>query len=39
MLLKRVKEDWEARMKGLTYKSPLPPDLKPSLDQLEMQHE
>ena len=38
-LLKRVKEDWEERMKGLTYKSPLPPDPKPPLDQLERQPE
>jgi len=33
-LLKAAREDWEARMEGLTYKSPLPPDLKPPLDQL-----
>jgi len=32
--LKAAKEDWENRMKGLVYKSPLPPDLKPPLDQL-----
>jgi aminobenzoyl-glutamate utilization protein B len=33
-LLKAAREDWEARMEGLTYKSPLPPGLKPPLDQL-----
>ena len=36
-LLKKVREDWEERMEGFTYKSPLPPDLKPPLDQLEKQ--
>ena len=38
-LVEKVREDWEERMKGLTYKSPLPPDLKPPLDQLEKQPE
>ena len=38
-LLVKVKEDWEERMKGNTYKSPLPPDLKPPLNQLEKQPE
>jgi hypothetical protein len=38
-LIKKVRENWEERMKGLTYKSPLPPDLKPPLDQLEKQPE
>jgi len=38
-LLKKVREDWEQRMEGLTYKSPLPPDLKPPLHQLEKQPE
>jgi len=33
--LAKVREDWQARMKGLTYQSPLPPDLQPPLDQLE----
>jgi len=33
-ILKKAKEEWEKKMKGLTYKSPLPPDLKPPLDQL-----
>jgi aminobenzoyl-glutamate utilization protein B len=34
-LLQRVKADWTARMQGLVYKSPLPPDLKPPLHQLK----
>ncbi len=33
-VLRKAKEEWKRRMKGLTYKSPLPPDLKPPLDQL-----
>ncbi len=33
-LLKNIKDDWMQRMKGLVYKSPLPPDLKPPLHQL-----
>ena len=33
-LLAAVKADWAMRMEGLTYKSPLPADLKPPLDQL-----
>jgi aminobenzoyl-glutamate utilization protein B len=33
-LLRKAQEDWKERMKGLTYKSPLPPDLEPPLDQL-----
>ncbi|KON30181.1 amidohydrolase [miscellaneous Crenarchaeota group-15 archaeon DG-45] len=33
-LVKRAKEDWAERMKGHKYVSPLPPDLKPPLDQL-----
>jgi len=33
-ILKKAKEEWKERMKGLSYKSPLPPDLKPPLDQL-----
>jgi aminobenzoyl-glutamate utilization protein B len=36
--LKMARDDWEARRKGRTYASPLPPDLKPPLDQLESQH-
>jgi aminobenzoyl-glutamate utilization protein B len=37
-LLGRAREDWQQRMKGLEYRSPLPPDLKPPLDQLESRH-
>ena len=33
--LEKVREDWQERMQGLTYKSPLPPDLKSPLDQLD----
>jgi aminobenzoyl-glutamate utilization protein B len=33
--LAQVKADWQARMTDLTYVSPLPPDLKPPLDQFE----
>jgi len=33
-ILKKANEEWKEKMKGLTYKSPLPPDLKPPLDQL-----
>lgn len=32
--LSKAKEEWRERMKGLTYRSPLPRDLKPPLDQL-----
>ena len=38
-LIKKVRKDWEERMEGFTYKSPLPPDLKPPLHQLEKQPE
>ena len=31
----QVKDDWEKRMRGRRYKSPLPLDLKPPLDQLK----
>ncbi len=34
-LLKRAKSEFAERTEGFTYKSPLPPDLKPPLDQLE----
>lgn len=34
-LLQAARRDWELRMQGLTYKSPLPPDLQPPLDQLD----
>ena len=33
-VLESARKDWEKRMKGLVYKSPLPPDLEPPLDQL-----
>ena len=33
-LLAAVKADWEMRIEELTYKSPLPTDLKPPLEQL-----
>ncbi len=33
--LARVREDWEAQMEDRTYRSPLPEDLEPPLDQLE----
>ncbi len=33
--LERVRKDWEQRMEGRTYQNPLPPDLKPPLDQFE----
>jgi aminobenzoyl-glutamate utilization protein B len=34
-LLQKVRDEWEDRMKGLVYKSPLPADMTPPLDQLE----
>lgn len=34
-LLQKAKEEWEERMEGRTYESPLPEDLEPPLDQLE----
>jgi aminobenzoyl-glutamate utilization protein B len=34
-IVKAAKEDWEKRMEGQKYVSPLPADLKPPLDQLE----
>jgi aminobenzoyl-glutamate utilization protein B len=33
-LLHAAREDWQLRMTGLEYRSPLPPDLEPPLDQL-----
>ncbi len=33
-VLSKAKEEWKERMKSLVYKSPLPKDLKPPLDQL-----
>jgi aminobenzoyl-glutamate utilization protein B len=38
-ILNSAKEDWSKRMEGLVYKSPLPPDLKPPLDQLPPMHD
>jgi len=32
--LRRAKDEWGERMKGNVYECPLPPDLKPPLDQL-----
>ena len=37
--LDRVHKDWEKRMEGRTYKCPLPADLEPPLDQLELHGE
>ena len=34
VLLKKAKDELKNRMSGFVYKSPLPPDLKPPLDQL-----
>jgi len=34
-LVAAARKDWKQRMQGLTYVSPLPPELKPPLDQLE----
>lgn len=34
-VLQKAKDEWTKRMQGLVYKSPLPSDLKPPLDQLE----
>ncbi|MBN1687251.1 MAG: hypothetical protein JW852_11385, partial [Spirochaetales bacterium] len=34
-LLKEVRKEFAERTKGVEYKSPLPPDLKPPLNQLE----
>jgi aminobenzoyl-glutamate utilization protein B len=34
-ILKRVKDDWESRMKDRVYTSPLPPESKPPLNQLK----
>ncbi len=38
-ILNSAKQDWNQRMEGLVYKSPLPPDLKPPLDQLPPMHD
>jgi aminobenzoyl-glutamate utilization protein B len=37
-LLENAKNEWKESMAGREYKSPLPPDLKPPLDQLEPMH-
>ena len=37
-LLKKAKEEWERQMTGREYKSPLPEDAKPPLDQLKKSH-
>ncbi len=34
-LLQRAKDGWRKQMEGLVYRSPLPPDLQPPLDQLK----
>jgi len=34
-LLKRIRDEWTKRLAGRTYKSPIPADLKPPLDQLK----
>ena len=36
-LLGSAKDEWARQMQGRVYKSPLPPDLKPPLDQLKKQ--
>jgi hypothetical protein len=36
-LLQRARDEWARQMKGRVYKSPLPSDLKPPLDQLKKQ--
>ncbi|MDQ1280784.1 MAG: Amidohydrolase [Thermoproteota archaeon] len=36
-LLQEAKDEWKKKMQGRVYKSPLPADLKPPLDQLERQ--
>jgi len=36
-LLQAAKDEWARQMKGRVYQSPLPPDLKPPLDQLKKQ--
>jgi hypothetical protein len=37
-LLQAARDDWAERMTGRTYKSPLPPDQKPDLEQLGKEH-
>ena len=38
-LINAAKKEWQRQMKGRKYASPLPPDLKPPLDQLKPQHD
>jgi len=33
-VLQKAKDEWNGKMKALEYRCPLPPDLKPPLDQL-----
>jgi aminobenzoyl-glutamate utilization protein B len=33
-VLEKAREEWRERMEGRVYRSPLPPDLEPPLDQL-----
>ena len=37
-LVQAAKDEWTRQMQGREYKSPLPPDAKPPLDQLKPQH-
>jgi aminobenzoyl-glutamate utilization protein B len=37
-LVQAAKDEWKRQMQGRTYKSPLPADAKPPLDQLKPQH-
>jgi len=37
-LVNAAKAEWERQMDGRVYKSPLPPGLRPPLDQLKKQH-
>ena len=36
-LLQRARDEWTRQMKGRVYRCPVPPDLKPPLDQLKRQ--
>jgi len=36
-LLQRARDEWTRQMKGRVYRCPVPPDLKPPLDQLKKQ--
>ncbi len=37
-LLQKAKDEWKEKTKGFAYKSPLPPDLEPPMDQLKKTH-